>query len=68
MRCQIPNAFQLAGKSSNDMSGLSLRQSDHPVTFCQVSGPRSKFHVLLTTYEMLMGKHDRPRLSRIAWR
>jgi hypothetical protein len=28
---------------------------------------RRPFHVLLTSYELLMGQHDRPRLSRIAW-
>jgi hypothetical protein len=32
-----------------------------------VSGGRP-FHVLLTTYEMLMGKSDRPRLARLSWR
>ncbi len=26
-----------------------------------------RFHVLLTTYEHLMGKNDRPRLARIDW-
>lgn len=26
-----------------------------------------KMHVLLTTYEMLMGKHDRPRLASIPY-
>jgi SNF2 family DNA or RNA helicase len=26
------------------------------------------FNVLLTTYEMLMGKLDRPRLCRLPWR
>jgi hypothetical protein len=31
----------------------------------QVSG--RKFHVLLTSYELLMGAQDRPRLSRIHW-
>lgn len=31
----------------------------------QVQGKR--FHVLLTTYEMLMGKTDRPRLARQPW-
>ncbi|KAG2497935.1 hypothetical protein HYH03_004197 [Edaphochlamys debaryana] len=28
-------------------------------------GPR--LHVLLTSYEFLMGKHDRPRLARLKW-
>jgi hypothetical protein len=27
-----------------------------------------KFNVLLTTYEYLMNKHDRPKLSKIHWR
>ena len=27
-----------------------------------------KFNVLLTTYEYLMNKHDRPKLSKIQWR
>jgi hypothetical protein len=31
----------------------------------QVSG--RKFHVLLTSYELLMGAQDRPRLGRIHW-
>lgn len=31
----------------------------------QVSG--RKFHVLLTSYELLMGVQDKPRLSRINW-
>lgn len=31
----------------------------------QVSG--RKFHVLLTSYDLLMGAQDRPRLSRIHW-
>lgn len=31
----------------------------------QVSG--RKFHVLLTSYELLMGALDKPRLSRINW-
>lgn len=31
----------------------------------QVSG--RKFHVLLTSYELLMGAQDRPRLSRVHW-
>ena len=26
-----------------------------------------KFNVLLTTYEYLMNKHDRPKLSKIQW-
>jgi len=26
-----------------------------------------KFNVLLTTYEYLMNKHDRPKLSKIHW-
>lgn len=28
---------------------------------------QQKFNVLLTTYEYLMNKHDRPRLSKISW-
>lgn len=28
---------------------------------------RRPFHVLLTSYEILMGAQDRPRLSRITW-
>lgn len=31
------------------------------------SGGGHQFDVLLTTYEYLMGKADRPRLCRIAW-
>lgn len=26
-----------------------------------------KFDILVTTYEFLMNKHDRPRLSKIKW-
>lgn len=33
----------------------------------QVSGRNCKFHVLLTSYELLMGAQDRPRLSRVHW-
>ena len=40
-----------------------------PCTAVQVQGRGpAKFHVLLTTYEMLMGKLDRPRLSKLKWR
>jgi SNF2 family DNA or RNA helicase len=28
---------------------------------------QQKFNVLLTTYEYLMNKHDRPKLSKIQW-
>eukprot|EP00955_Chlamydomonas_euryale_P078338 363132-Chlamydomonas_euryale.AAC.18 len=42
---------------------------DRAEAFDDSLGSRGKpaFHVLLTTYEMLMGKHDRPRLSRMKW-
>lgn len=30
-------------------------------------GSKTPFHVVLTTYEYLMGKNDRPRLSSIPW-
>lgn len=33
---------------------------------CDTQGNKS-FNVLLTTYEFLMGKHDRPRLARLTW-
>jgi SNF2 family DNA or RNA helicase len=28
---------------------------------------KQKFHVLLTSYELLMGAQDKPRLSRMQW-
>lgn len=33
----------------------------------QANGQRGRFHVLLTTFEYLMGKNDRPRLARTKW-
>lgn len=36
-----------------------------PAVLLQVSG--RNFHVLLTSYELLMGAQDRPRLSRVKW-
>ena len=29
--------------------------------------PGAGAHVVVTTFEMLMGKNDRPRLSRVEW-
>lgn len=28
---------------------------------------KRSFDVLLTSYEFVMGKHDRPRLSKVVW-
>ena len=33
----------------------------------QVTGRTGSFHVLLTTFELLMGRHDRPQLSQVGW-
>lgn len=47
----------------------ALANAVHVLMSCclhvQVQGKH--FHVLLTTYEMLMGKLDRPRLSKHSW-
>jgi hypothetical protein len=45
------------------------------VLFCRLAVPlycrekivHRKFNVLLTTYEYLMNKHDRPKLSKVHW-
>lgn len=34
---------------------------------CRERIVQQKFNVLLTTYEYLMNKHDRPKLSKIHW-
>ena len=33
----------------------------------QVASRKADFDVLLTSYDFLMGKHDRPRLSKLRW-
>lgn len=33
----------------------------------QVTSGKAKFDVLLTSYDFLMGKNDRPRLSKLKW-
>lgn len=33
----------------------------------QVTGKRAKFDVLLTSYEILLGATDRPRLAGLQW-
>lgn len=33
----------------------------------QVRGRKARFDVLLTSYDFMMGKHDRPRLARLTW-
>lgn len=35
--------------------------------YCREKIVHQKFNVLLTTYEYLMNKHDRPKLSKIHW-
>lgn len=35
--------------------------------YCREQIVHQKFNVLLTTYEYLMNKHDRPKLSKILW-
>ncbi len=33
----------------------------------QVAGRKASFNVLLTSYDFMMGKNDRPRLAKLAW-
>ena len=33
----------------------------------QVAGRKAKFNVLLTSYDFMMGKSDRPRLAKLTW-
>ncbi len=33
----------------------------------QIVGRKASFNVLLTSYDFMMGKNDRPRLARLAW-
>ena len=33
----------------------------------QIAGRKASFHVLLTSYDFMMGKNDRPRLAKLAW-
>ena len=33
----------------------------------QVHGRTADFNVLLTSYDFMMGKHDRPRLAKLTW-
>lgn len=37
------------------------------LVYCREQIVHQKFNVLLTTYEYLMNKHDRPKLSKIHW-
>lgn len=39
----------------------------HLLFHCREQIVHQKFNVLLTTYEYLMNKHDRPKLSKIHW-
>jgi superfamily II DNA or RNA helicase len=36
-------------------------------SYCREKIFHQKFNVLLTTYEYLMNKHDRPKLSKVHW-
>ena len=33
----------------------------------QIAGRKTSFNVLLTSYDFMMGKNDRPRLAKLAW-
>lgn len=33
----------------------------------QVGGRKARFDVLLTSYDFMMGKNDRPRLAKLTW-
>ena len=33
----------------------------------QTASRKAHFDILLTSYDFLMGKHDRPRLSKLKW-
>ena len=33
----------------------------------QVGGRKARFEVLLTSYDFMMGKNDRPRLAKLTW-
>ena len=42
-------------------------QAEHSRLHLQVASPKASFNVLLTSYDFLMGKNDRPRLSKLKW-
>lgn len=46
---------------------LYLYRSSGSTLHCRERIVQRKFNVLLTTYEYLMNKHDRPKLSKIHW-
>ena len=46
-------------------SPISTKQNGCPLV--QVAGRTRSFHVLLTTFELLMGRQDRPLLSQVDW-
>ena len=33
----------------------------------QVGGRKARFDVMLTSYDFMMGKNDRPRLAKLSW-
>ena len=37
------------------------------VLYMQVAGGKASFDVLLTSYDFMMGKNDRPRLAKLTW-
>lgn len=45
-------------------SGLQL--TVYPLCM-QIAGRKASFNVLLTSYDFMMGKNDRPRLAKLAW-
>lgn len=60
-----------ANYSSNDLHMFFLESflgtRNLPDPYCRERIVHQKFNVLLTTYEYLMNKHDRPKLSKIHW-
>lgn len=39
----------------------------HACYLMQVAGRKACFDVLLTSYDLMMGKNDRPRLAKLTW-